>query len=86
MRTAYKEYGFDSADATHTFQGKGTDEDPLLEIRDRVIVFGRQPDRGPALAQVLQELKLQARDLISEIAEGGSWILVDRGLAMNPVM
>lgn len=51
-----------SADATRAFQEKGTDADPLLDVRDRVIVFGRQPDRGPALAQVLQELKLQARD------------------------
>jgi protein involved in polysaccharide export with SLBB domain len=51
-----------SADATRAFQERGTNEDPLLEMRDRVIVFGRQPDRGPALAEILQELRLQARD------------------------
>jgi polysaccharide biosynthesis/export protein len=51
-----------SADATRAFQAKGTSEDPLLETRDRVIVFSRQADRGPALAEILRELQLQSRD------------------------
>ena len=51
-----------SADATRAFQAKGTDADPLLHSRDRVIVFSRQPDRGAALADILKEVRLQARD------------------------
>ncbi len=51
-----------SADANAAFQAKGSDRDPLLDRGDRVIVFGRQPERGAALAEVLEEMRLQARD------------------------
>lgn len=51
-----------SVDATRAFLAQGTSADPPLEIRDRVIVFSRQSDRGPALAEILRELQLQARD------------------------
>jgi protein involved in polysaccharide export with SLBB domain len=51
-----------SADATRAFANRGSADDPLLQSRDRVIVFSRAPERGPALADLLQELRLQARD------------------------
>jgi polysaccharide export outer membrane protein len=51
-----------SADAERAFEARGTDADPLLESRDRVIVFGRESDRGGALTAVIQELQLQMRD------------------------
>ena len=44
------------------FRAKGSAADPLLQSDDRVIVFSRQPDRGAALADVLQEMRLQTRD------------------------
>jgi protein involved in polysaccharide export with SLBB domain len=51
-----------SADATAAFQQKNTSANPLLQSRDRVIVFSRQADRGDALAEILGELRLQTRD------------------------
>jgi polysaccharide biosynthesis/export protein len=51
-----------SADAVAAFGGRGTDADPLLEARDRVIIFTRDPERGSSLNSVLRELRLQARD------------------------
>lgn len=51
-----------SADAVHAFEQPGSGANPLLQSRDRVIVFSRESDRGPVLAEVLQELRLQARD------------------------
>jgi len=51
-----------SADATRAFQARGTPADPLLQIRDRIIVFSRQADRGMPLADLLQEMSLQTRD------------------------
>src|SRR5690606_13371925 len=44
------------------FQNRGGVADPLLQSRDRVIVFSREPDRGPLLAALLEELRLQTRD------------------------
>ena len=51
-----------SADAAAAFNARGSAADPLLESRDRVIVFSMEPDRGAALADVLRELRLQIRD------------------------
>ena len=34
----------------------------MLQSRDRVIVFSRESDRGPPLKQLVDELRLQARD------------------------
>lgn len=51
-----------SADATRAFQAKGSEADPLLQSRDRIIVFSRQSDRGAELADILQEMRLQTRD------------------------
>ena len=51
-----------SADAVRAFQAKGSEADPLLQSRDRVIVFSMQADRGNALAEILQEVRLQTRD------------------------
>ena len=51
-----------SADAVRAFEHPGTDDDPVLQSQDRVLVFSRDSERGPALAQVLNELRLQTRD------------------------
>jgi protein involved in polysaccharide export with SLBB domain len=51
-----------SADAVQAFQAPGSEADPLLESRDRVIVFPLQPDRGVALGDVLKQLRSQTRD------------------------
>jgi polysaccharide export outer membrane protein len=51
-----------SADAVAAFAARGTDADPLLQSRDRIIVFSRQRDRGVELDHLLDELRLQSRD------------------------
>ena len=51
-----------SADAVRAFERPGSDDDPVLQSQDRVMVFSRESDRGPALAQVMKELRLQTRD------------------------
>jgi polysaccharide biosynthesis/export protein len=51
-----------SADAARAFQHRGSADDPVLQSQDRVIVFSREADRGPALKQLVDELRLQARD------------------------
>jgi polysaccharide biosynthesis/export protein len=51
-----------SADAVRAFEHPGTQDDPVLQSQDHVIVFSRDSDRGPALAQLVQELRLQTRD------------------------
>jgi protein involved in polysaccharide export with SLBB domain len=51
-----------SADAVRAFERPATDSDPILQSQDRVIVFSREADRGPALKQLVDELRLQARD------------------------
>jgi polysaccharide export outer membrane protein len=51
-----------SADAIAAFSARGGSADPVLESRDRVIVFSRQPDRGAKLSSLLEELRLQVRD------------------------
>jgi polysaccharide export outer membrane protein len=51
-----------SADAVLAFQERGTQHDPLLQSRDRVIAFSREADRGAVLAELLKELRLQTRD------------------------
>jgi protein involved in polysaccharide export with SLBB domain len=51
-----------SADAVAAFAAKGGAADPLLERRDRVIVFSRSADRGTTLTSLLDELRLQNRD------------------------
>lgn len=51
-----------SADAVRAFQAPGTAADPILQSRDRVVVLPLRPDRGDELAEVLQQLKSQARD------------------------
>jgi protein involved in polysaccharide export with SLBB domain len=51
-----------SADAVQAFQAPGSGVDPVLQSRDRVIVFPLQTDRGAALSEVLQQLRSQARD------------------------
>lgn len=51
-----------SADAARAFERRGSQDDPLLENHDRVFVFSRTSDRGPALTELLQELRLQVRD------------------------
>src|SRR5690606_30083857 len=54
--------GVISADSVRACGAPGSAADPLLQSRDRVIVFNLQADRGPALAELLQELRMQARD------------------------
>lgn len=51
-----------SADAVRAFERPGSEDDPLLLSQDRVIVFSRESDRGPALADLVRELRLQTRD------------------------
>lgn len=51
-----------SADAQRAFQQPGTADDPVLHSGDRVIAFSRSPDRGAALADLLDEIRMQARD------------------------
>ena len=51
-----------SADAVQAFEGPGSATDPVLQSRDRIIVLPLRQDRGDELAQVLQQLKAQARD------------------------
>jgi polysaccharide biosynthesis/export protein len=51
-----------SADAVAAFAARGSDADPLLQSRDRIIVFSRQADRGASMAALLAELRLQVRD------------------------
>lgn len=51
-----------SADAIQAFAAPGTDADPLLRSRDRVIVLELRRDRGPAIADLIEEVRLQARD------------------------
>jgi polysaccharide export outer membrane protein len=57
-----RRYSVLSADAVQAFEAPGSAADPVLQSRDRVIVMPLRPDRGDELAQVLQELKAQARD------------------------
>lgn len=51
-----------SADATRAFANPRSQDDPLLQSRDRIVTFSRQSDRGAMLADILQELRLQTRD------------------------
>jgi len=51
-----------SADAVQAFEAPGSSVDPLLQSRDRVIVFALQADRGVALTELIQQLRSQARD------------------------
>lgn len=51
-----------SADAVQAFEGPGTAADPVLQSRDRIIILPLRQDRGDELAQVLEQLKAQARD------------------------
>jgi protein involved in polysaccharide export with SLBB domain len=51
-----------SADAVQAFEAPGSAADPVLQSRDRVIVLPLRRDRGDELAEVLQQLKAQARD------------------------
>jgi polysaccharide export outer membrane protein len=51
-----------SADAVEAFRARGTAADPLLQSRDRIYVFSPNRDRGVALGELLDELRLQARD------------------------
>lgn len=51
-----------SVDAVRAFQQPGSEHDSLLQSRDRVIAFSREADRGSAIADILNELRLQTRD------------------------
>jgi protein involved in polysaccharide export with SLBB domain len=51
-----------SADAVAAFAARGSTADPLLESRDRVMVFSREADRGTSMSTLLNELRLQVRD------------------------
>jgi protein involved in polysaccharide export with SLBB domain len=51
-----------SADAVQAFERRGSADDPVLESRDRVVVYSMQRDRGVALKEVVDTLRLQARD------------------------
>lgn len=51
-----------SADAAQAFEAPDAAADPVLQSRDRVIVLPLRQDRGDELAQVLEQLKAQARD------------------------
>lgn len=51
-----------SADAVRAFEQPGSEHDPLLQSRDRVIAFSRVPDRGAVLTRIIEELRLQTRD------------------------
>lgn len=51
-----------SADAVRAFERPATEDDPELQSGDRVIVFGRDTERGPALADLVRELRMQNRD------------------------
>ena len=51
-----------SADAAQAFEAPAASANVLLQSRDRVIVLPLRQDRGDGLAQVLQQLKGQARD------------------------
>jgi polysaccharide biosynthesis/export protein len=51
-----------SADAAKAFETRGTDADPLLRSRDRIIVLEMRKDRGDSLSALLEEVRLQTRD------------------------
>jgi polysaccharide export outer membrane protein len=51
-----------SADLVRAFERPATEDDPELHSGDRVLVFGRDAERGPALAELLRELRMQNRD------------------------
>jgi protein involved in polysaccharide export with SLBB domain len=51
-----------SADAIRAFERPATEDDPQLQAGDRVIVFSRDTERGPALADLVRELRMQNRD------------------------
>ena len=51
-----------SADAVRAFERPASEDDPVLQSQDRVVVFSRESDRGPPLKQLVDELRLQARD------------------------
>lgn len=51
-----------SADAVSAFERPATQDDPELHSGDRVIVFGRDTERGPVLADLVNELRMQNRD------------------------
>lgn len=51
-----------SADAVRAFERPATQDDPVLQSGDRIIVFGRDTERGPALADLVRELRMQNRD------------------------
>ena len=51
-----------SADLVRAFERPATEDDPVLNSGDRVLVFGRDAERGPALAELLRELRMQNRD------------------------
>jgi len=51
-----------SADAARAIAERGGAGDPLLQCGDRVMVFSRQADRGAPLGDLVEEMRLQARD------------------------
>ena len=51
-----------SADAARAIAERGGAADPLLQSGDRVMVFSRQADRGAPLGDLVEEMRLQARD------------------------
>jgi polysaccharide biosynthesis/export protein len=51
-----------SADAVAAFANRGSEGDPLLANRDRILVFEMERDRGAMLSDLLNEMRLQARD------------------------
>jgi protein involved in polysaccharide export with SLBB domain len=51
-----------SADLAAALAAPGSEDDILLQDRDRIIVFDMKSDRGPVLAPLLTELAAQARD------------------------
>lgn len=51
-----------SADAAAAFAARGSERDLVLQSRDRVIVFSLNADRGSALSELLEELRMKTRD------------------------
>ena len=51
-----------SADAVRAFAERGSDADPPLASRDRILVFQMQKDRGAMLSDLLSDLRVQASD------------------------
>ncbi|NNF67437.1 MAG: hypothetical protein HKM98_08000 [Gammaproteobacteria bacterium] len=62
-----------SADLGEAWSNRGTAKDPVLEVRDQIMVFDIGPDRAERLLPLLEDLRMQSRsgELSQEVTVGG---------------